>query len=50
LHESMLKKGYDAEDGGPILIGVSHQGNHHIIEGNNRAAVARDLGLPAIPA
>lgn len=49
LFKSMSRKGYDPEEGGPILVGVSHRGNAHIIEGNNRAAVARDLGLPAIP-
>lgn len=49
LFKSMSSKGYDPEEGGPILVGVSHQGNAHIIEGNNRAAVARDLGLPEIP-
>lgn len=49
LFKSMSRKGYDPEEGGPILVGVSHQGNAHIIEGNNRAAVARDLGLPEIP-
>ena len=29
-----------------ILIGVNHLGQPFIIEGNNRAAVARDLGIP----
>jgi hypothetical protein len=50
LMKSMSKKGYDPEQGGPILVGINHRGEPHIIEGNNRAAVARDLGLPAIPA
>lgn len=50
LMKSMSKKGYDPEQGGSIVVGVSHQGTPYIIEGNNRAAVARDLGLPAIPA
>ena len=49
LMKSMSKKGYDPEQGGPIVVGVSHQGTPYIIEGNNRAAVARDLRLPAIP-
>jgi hypothetical protein len=34
----------------PILVGVNHLGEPYIIEGNTRAAVARDLGLRALPA
>jgi len=34
----------------PILIGVNHLGDPYIIEGNTRAAVARDLGIDRIPA
>lgn len=34
----------------PILIGVNYQGVPRIIEGNTRAAVARDLGVKRIPA
>ncbi len=34
----------------PILIGVDQFGEPRIIEGNTRAAVARDLGLRAVPA
>lgn len=34
----------------PILIGVNHRGEPYIIEGNTRAAVARDLGIDRIPA
>lgn len=49
LLKSMSENGYDPAQGGPLLIGVSHRGEPHIIEGNNRAAVARDLGLPALP-
>jgi len=50
LAESIGRSGYDAEQGGPLLIGVNHAGEPYIMEGNNRAAVARDLGIPAIPA
>jgi hypothetical protein len=50
LMKSMSKKGYDPDEGGAILVGVNHRGEPHIIEGNNRAAVAKALGLPAIPA
>jgi len=34
----------------PILVGVNHLGEPYIIEGNTRAAVARDLGIDRIPA
>ena len=34
----------------PILIGVDQFGEPRIIEGNTRTAVARDLGLRAVPA
>ena len=34
----------------PILIGINHLGDPYIIEGNTRAAVARDLGIDRIPA
>jgi hypothetical protein len=34
----------------PILVGVNHRGEPYIIEGNTRAAVARDLGIDRIPA
>ena len=34
----------------PILVGVNHLGEPYIIEGNTRAAVARDLGIDRLPA
>jgi hypothetical protein len=34
----------------PILVGINHLGDPYIIEGNTRAAVARDLGLRSVPA
>lgn len=34
----------------PILVGINHRGEPYIIEGNTRAAVARDLGIDRIPA
>lgn len=34
----------------PIWIGVNHLGEPYIAEGNTRVAVARDLGLRAVPA
>lgn len=50
LHESMSERGFDPEESGPILIGVNHRAEPYILEGNNRAAVARDLGIESIPA
>ena len=34
----------------PILVGINHLGEPYIIEGNTRAAVARDLNIDRIPA
>ena len=34
----------------PILVGINHLGDPYIIEGNTRAAVARDIGIDRIPA
>jgi len=34
----------------PVLVGINHLGEPYIIEGNTRAAVARDLGIDRIPA
>jgi hypothetical protein len=34
----------------PILVGINHRGEPYIVEGNTRAAVARDLGIDRIPA
>ena len=34
----------------PILVGINHRGEPYIIEGNTRAAVARDIGIDRIPA
>ena len=34
----------------PILVGINHLGDPYIVEGNTRAAVARDLGIDRIPA
>jgi hypothetical protein len=50
LLESMSKKGFDPKESGPLLVGINHRGEPHIIEGNNRAAVAHALGIKSIPA
>jgi hypothetical protein len=34
----------------PILLGINHLGNPYIVEGNNRVAVAKALGVERIPA
>lgn len=34
----------------PILVSVGHTGEARIVEGNTRAAVARELGVESIPA
>ena len=34
----------------PIVVGINHRGEPYIVEGNTRTAVARDLGLRAVPA
>ena len=47
LHKSMSAEGYSNKS--PLLVGINHRGEPHIIEGNNRAAVARDLGVKSIP-
>ena len=41
---------YGLYEDSPILIGVDQFGEPRIIEGNTRTAVARDLGLRAVPA
>ena len=48
LHKSMSAEGYSNKS--PLLVGINHRGEPHIIEGNHRAAVARDLGVKSIPA
>ena len=47
LHKSMSAEGYSNKS--PLLVGINHRGEPHIIEGNHRAAVARDLGVKSIP-
>lgn len=50
LFESIGARGFDNKKSGPILVGVNHRGKPYILEGNNRAAVARDLAVPRVPA
>jgi hypothetical protein len=48
LYKSMSAEGY--KNNNYVLVGINHRGEPHIIEGNHRAAVARDLGVKSIPA
>ena len=48
LRASVEKQGFLPDS--HIWIGINHRGNPYILEGNTRAAVARDLGIPSIPA
>jgi len=50
LYQSIKRGGFDNQKSGPVLVGINHRGEPHIIEGNNRAAVARDLGVKSVPA
>lgn len=49
LLEEVKRSGGIYEDA-PILIGVNHDGKPYILDGNNRTAVADDLGIRAVPA
>lgn len=49
LLEQVKHSGGIHEDS-PILIGVNHDGKPYILDGNNRTAVADDLGIRAVPA
>jgi len=48
LRPSMEEHGFLPDS--PILVGINHRGEPYIIEGNTRAAVARDIGIDRIPA
>lgn len=46
LMDSVREKGWEPDH--PISIAINHHGKPYIIEGNNRAAVARALGQPTV--
>ncbi len=50
LYPSMKEHGFIEPELNEILVGINHLGDPYIIEGNTRAAVARDLGIDRIPA
>lgn len=53
-YDNLLKKikeeGYNPDYENTILVGVNYLGEPHIIEGNTRVVVARELGVKQIPA
>lgn len=49
LKESVAKDGWDPDQqGNKVLIGVNHKGEAFIMEGNNRAAFAKENGVSEI--
>ena len=50
LMESLRGKSEYPHDYGAVLIGVNHRGEPHILEGNHRLAVSRDIGFKHVPA
>lgn len=48
LMQSVQKEGFT--NNSPILVGVNHRGEPYIVEGNNRVAVAKAMGIDRIPA
>ncbi len=49
LMERVKKEGWDKEKAGKIHVAVNHHGHAYIHEGNNRAAVAKALGIEHLP-
>ena len=49
LMKSVEERGFDQGDGA-ILVGINHLGQAYIMEGNNRVAVANDLGIDTVVA
>jgi hypothetical protein len=47
LMQSMRSEGFRNDS--PVLVGVNHRGEPYIVEGNNRVAVAREMGIDKIP-
>ena len=48
LMQSVKNEGFRNDS--PSLVGVNHRGEPYIVEGNNRVAVAREMGIDRIPA
>jgi hypothetical protein len=49
LLKRVQEEGFDFDPGNAVLVGVNHEGDAYVIEGNTRAAVAAHLGIPLIP-
>ena len=49
LIKSIGEEGFDPKESGPLLVGINHRGEPYLMQGNNRAAAARDLGIGSVP-
>ena len=51
IKKSVEKEGFDPDQkGSTVFIDVNHKGEAFIAEGNNRAAVAKEFGIPSVKA
>lgn len=52
LSETVAEEGFDRDQkqSGGVIVGVNHLGQAYIIEGNTRAALAFDQGIPSLKA
>jgi hypothetical protein len=49
LKKDILKEGFDPDQkGNKIVIGVNHKGDAFILEGNTRAAIAKEQNIPSV--
>lgn len=49
LMDSVKEGGFDPDQkGNKVVVGVNHLGQAYILEGNTRAAVAAELGVPSV--
>ena len=49
LLEKIKTEGFDPDQAGnKVVVGVNHMGQAYILEGNTRAAVAKELGIPSL--
>jgi hypothetical protein len=49
LLEQIKTEGFDPDQAGnKVVVGVNHKGEAYLMEGNTRAAVAKELGIPNI--
>jgi hypothetical protein len=51
IKKSVEKEGFDPDQkGSTVFIDINHKGEAFIAEGNNRAAVAKEFGIPSVKA